>query len=443
MEFLSELPNKVLLFIQDTNFVVIMYELIICTLLLRRRKFFWLRVLVFIPYIICTNNVIGVVDYFNVYLIVEEMHFGYVLYFLVSIFLVWFCYAEKFSHILYFCTAAYIIENFGTQIGNIINLAFFDGSVNVADYNDPRPFLYSVYRELVEIPIFLTVVFVFVKKYKKNYDFHIKNTHIAIIEVFTLLIICFLNYYGTMEGEMNLIARIYAAIVDVMILLFQFVFFNEMRLQHENDVTAELLKIQGRQQQLSKDSIETINIKCHDLKRQISALRLVGDVEERDRAIHELEQAVNIYDASVHTGNDTLDIVLMEKLLLCGVNHITLTSFAEGKLLRFMRPADIYVLFSNALDNAIESVQKAEEKDRNITLGVERRGNWVRICIENYCVQDVTFVDGAPVTSKNNHRYHGYGTKSIRQLAEKYEGTVVMRQEGRRFILRILFPIQE
>ena len=439
MGFLSELPNQVLLFIQDTNFVVLMYELIICTLLLRRRKFFWLRALVFIPYIVCTNNVIGVVDYMNVYLVMEDVHFGYVLYFLVSILLVWFCYAEKFSHILYFCTAAYIIENFGTQIGNIINLAFFDGSVNVADYNDPRPFLYSVYRELVEIPIFLTVVFVFVKKYKKVYDFHVKNSHIAIIEVFTLLIICFLNYYGTMEGDMNLVARVYAAIVDVMILLFQFVFFNETRLRYENDVTHELLKLQGRQQQLSKDSIETINIKCHDLKRQIAALRLVGDGEERDRAIRELEQAVNIYDASVHTGNETLDIVLMEKLLLCGANHITLTSFAEGKLLNFMRPADLYVLFSNALDNAIEGVMQAAENDRNIALEVERRSSWVRVCIENFCARDLAFADGIPVTTKAERKYHGYGTKSIRHICEKYGGTVVMRQEGRRFVLRMLF----
>lgn len=47
MEFLSELPNKALLFIQDTNFVVVMYELIICTLILRRRAHFWWRVLIY------------------------------------------------------------------------------------------------------------------------------------------------------------------------------------------------------------------------------------------------------------------------------------------------------------------------------------------------------------------------------------------------------------
>lgn len=439
MEFLSELPNKALLFIQDTNFVVVMYELIICTLILRRRAHFWWRVLIFIPYIACTNNVIGIVDHFNAYLVVEEMHFGYVLYFLVSILLVWFCYAEKFSHILYFCTAAYVIENFGTQLGNIINLVFFDGSVNVADYNDPRPFLYSVYRELVEIPIFLVVTFVLVKKYKKNYDFRIRNAHIAIIEVFTLLIICFLNYYGTMQGEMNLVARIYAAIVDVVLLLFQFVLFNETRLQYENDVTNELLKVQGRQQQLSKESIETINIKVHDLKRQIAALRLMGDAQERNRAICELAETVNIYDASVRTGNETLDIILMEKLLLCGANHIALTSVTDGALLHFMRAADLYVFFSNALDNAIESVLQAAEEDRNIFVSVERREKWVRICIENVCVKKLVFVDGLPLTTKDDRRYHGYGTKSIRRIAEKYGGTVVMRQEGRRFILSALF----
>lgn len=362
MHSLESVLDYILRFIQDTNFVISAYELVICSLILRKRSFFPLRALAYIPYIILTNNVIGIVDYFNKYLIVGAIHFGYMLYFFVSIFLAWFCFKEKFSHVLYFCTAAYVIENFGSQIGNILYLSFFGGSSNVTDYHDPRPFLYSVYRQLLEIPIFITFVLVFVRNYKKHYDFRIKNSHIVVIEAFTLLIIVFLNYYATMDGDMNLIARIYAAIVDVMILLFQFVFFNETRLRYENDVTSSLLQIQSRQSRLSKESVETINVKCHDLKRQISALRMVGDEKERDRAIRELEQAVNIYEACVHTGNETLDIVLMEKLLLCDANKIVLTSFTDGSLLSFMRPSDLYVLFSNALDNAMESVEKSPKR---------------------------------------------------------------------------------
>lgn len=437
---MEEVLNAFLRFIQDTNFVIVLYELTICSMILRRRRLFFVRLLVFVPYIALTNNVVGVVDVFNEYLIVGEIHFGYILYFFVSIFLVWFCFEEKFTHVLYFCTAAYIVENFGSQIGNILYLTFFEGSTTVTDYNDPRPLLYSVYRELLEIPIFLVVVFCFVNKYKKNYEFRLKNSSIAVIEIFTLLIIVFLNYYATMDGDMNVVTRIYAAIVDITLLLFQFVFFNETRLQYENDVTAELLKIQAKQHELAKENVELINVKCHDLKRQISALRLLGGVRERENAICELESAVSFYDSVVKTGNETLDILMMEKMLVCNQNHIVLSCIAEGKLLDFMQPSDLYTLFSNALDNAIESVMKVEPEKRNVILQIEHKNAWIKISMENYCSEKLSFSDGVPITTKDDKRYHGYGTKSIRSIAGKYGGTVAMAQEGERFVLRVLIP---
>ncbi len=430
-------------FIQDTNFVILLYELLICLSIMKKRRFFYVRALVFIPYVVLTNNVIGIVDSINQFLVFEAFHFGYVLYFLVSVLLMWFCFAEKFSHILYFCTAAYIIENFGSQIGNIINLLFFDGSSVVDIYNEIRPPFYYIIREILEIPILLTVMFVFVNRYRKNYDFHVKTVSIVMIESFTLLIIIFLNYYATMRGYMNVVARIYAAIVDVTLLLFQFAVFSETRLQFEANVTEELLKIQARQQQLSKESIEIINVKCHDLKRQIAALRLVGDQAEREKAIHELESAAAFYDSIVTTGNEAIDIILMEKLLACKRNGITFSCIADGALLHFISPTDIYILFSNALDNAIESVMKAPPSKRDIVLQIERKGAFVRVLMENYCDDAVTeFADGLPVTSKQDRAYHGYGTKSIRMIAQKYGGFVTMMRDGTRFIVKIAFPFR-
>ena len=37
--------------------------------------------------------------------------------------------------------------------------------------------------------------------------------------------------------------------------------------------------------------------------------------------------------------------------------------------------------------------------------------------------------------------YHGFGMKSIRMLAEQYDGSVKINTEGNRFILDILFPV--
>lgn len=61
------------------------------------------------------------------------------------------------------------------------------------------------------------------------------------------------------------------------------------------------------------------------------------------------------------TGNETLDIVLTDKLLYCEKNNVTITCIADGKSLSFMSEEDIYSLFGNALDNAVLAVEQLPE----------------------------------------------------------------------------------
>ena len=442
MEAFLDFLTGLFRFFQDTNFVVAAYELLICTALLRRRKHFLLRLLVFVPFIVLTNNALGIVGHFNRFFLIGGMQFGYLLCFAVSVLLVWFCFDEKITLVLYFCTAAYIVENMGSQIGNMLNLMFFNGSPSVTDYNDVRPLLYYCVREIIEIPIFIAVRFVFVGRYKRRFDFHVKPRSIFILEAFTLLIIVVLNWYGTMLGYMNFVSRLYAMLVDVMLLLFQFAVFSETRLEYEKDVTEGLLKIQARQQEQAKENTALINVKYHDLKRQIAALKLVGGDEDRANAIRELEEATAFFEGTIKTGNDALDVVLTEKSLLFKENDICFRFFADGKLIDFMSASDIYVLFSNALDNALESLVRADKDLREILLVIERKNDFVKITLKNYCGETLQFQDGMPVTTRDKN-YHGYGTKSIKLIAEKYRGLVNMSQDGTEFLLKILFPIQD
>lgn len=74
------------------------------------------------------------------------------------------------------------------------------------------------------------------------------------------------------------------------------------------------------------------------MKHQISRMTSTTDPD----AIQELERIINIYDASLKTGNETLDVCLMEKKLLCEQNHIKFDCMINGQSLSFMQPADIF-----------------------------------------------------------------------------------------------------
>ena len=139
------------------------------------------------------------------------------------------------------------------------------------------------------------------------------------------------------------------------------------------------------QYEMSQENINLINHKCHDLKHQIAALRHIEDEHARNKQIGELEKAVFIYDAIVHTGNEVLDTLLTEKSLYCEQNGIALACVADGKAVSGMDPVDIYTIFGNALDNALECVAKFEDKTRKtISVIVTKRANMLLFQFENY-----------------------------------------------------------
>ena len=159
-------------------------------------------------------------------------------------------------------------------------------------------------------------------------------------------------------------------------------------------------------------------------------------------ALADLAHDISIYDSSVKTGNEALDTILTEKRLLCESRKITLTCVADGGALAFMAAADIYALFGNALDNAIEAVTTLDDQaKRSITLVVRQVMGCASVHVENYCDAAPAFVDGMPQTSKADRASHGFGVRSMRQTAERYGGTFSASADDGTFRLDIMIPL--
>jgi len=64
------------------------------------------------------------------------------------------------------------------------------------------------------------------------------------------------------------------------------------------------------------------------------------------------------------------------------------------------------------------------------------------IHIQNYYHGKIIFDNDLSITTKGDIRYHGFGTKSIKMIVEKYKGTLSFNIIKDIFSLNILFPIQ-
>lgn len=230
----------------------------------------------------------------------------------------------------------------------------------------------------------------------------------------------------------------------VTMLYLQSALFKKSAMKHELATLNRLWYQQKAQYTLARENIALINHKCHDLKHQIAAMRCVTGSDDREKYIREIEDSVRIYDAIVQTGNEVLDTVLTEKSLYCEANRIQISCVADGSRMAFMDPVDLYAIFGNAIDNAIESVQQLHNEDKrviDVLVYVQQR--FLIINIINPLGGEVSFEDGLPISTKGNSGYHGFGLKSIRHTLEKYGGFLNVNIENSCFSLEIVIPLRD
>ena len=237
----------------------------------------------------------------------------------------------------------------------------------------------------------------------------------------------------------NIVLQFYC----ITLLYLQSALFKKSSMRKELETIQLLWHQQKGQYQLSKETIELINHKCHDLKHQVQAIRAVKDEKERETYLEKIEKSVQIYSAIVRTGNDILDTILTEKSLICENSGIHINCVADGSLLAFMNPVDLYTLFGNALDNAIEAVRKLESKEKRvIDIMLYERQSFLMLQIVNPMCGEVKFEDGLPLTTKAKNGYHGYGMKSMLHTIQKYEGHLTTEVKNGCFYFNVMLPLE-
>lgn len=304
---------------------------------------------------------------------------------------------------------------------------------------------YSWISVLIYTGLILSVygaTFIAFRKYMLDREGHTLPRNIVIRNALIILVIViFLNRRATGLSWEIVIYFAYV-VADTLAVILQLSLLRETDLKMQNEIIGQLLASEQKKQQMTAENIELINRKCHDLKHQIEGLKRMDPDADREAYISEIENAVLFYESAVKTGNETLDLILMEKQLYCKAHGITFTCICDGEQLAMMDTVDIYSLFGNAIDNAIEAILDADEKNRVIGLRVGRKGAFLTIHIENYLDHPLRIVDGLPVTDKNTD-YHGFGMLSIRHVVQKYSGTMSIRTDQNLFRLDILIPISQ
>ena len=351
-------------------------------------------------------------------------------------------------NVLFFCVFSFVVQNVAHHLCQlVVNIVYVASGVMLLDTLLGEFLSYAVAYAVVYVLFFLVLA------RGRDFERYVRLSRVPVLALasgFILVLIVLGIYVKHMQSALlgnGIIAvgyEIYSVMLGVFLTALLMGSFRNRRLVEESHELELRLEQEAHHYELAQANMEMINIKCHDLKHQIAALKTMPDSAARNESIEEMERDVMIYEAFAKTGSGALDCVLTEKSLLCQAKRITFSVMADGEGLKDMSYLDICSFFGNALDNAIECVGKYEDEEKRvISLRVFVKGGWLNIHVDNYCENPPDLHGGLPDTTKQDKRSHGFGLKSMRYIVEKYSGTFTVRVKGKLFCVGALIPVRE
>ncbi|QIB70333.1 GHKL domain-containing protein [Aminipila butyrica] len=171
----------------------------------------------------------------------------------------------------------------------------------------------------------------------------------------------------------------------------------------------------------------------HDLKGHWTVLGGFLKEGESQNALEYLGKLTSFSDQlsfPCQTGNIALDMLLTNKLGLArqkGIDVNCTVKIPGGNLLDAL---DLCIVFSNAVDNAINACSSVVQSNRYLTLSAVQKSGFFLIEIENSRTDKMMPTKGS-----------GIGLESIKAVVKKYQGTVRIEKNLQMFRLNILFVI--
>lgn len=216
------------------------------------------------------------------------------------------------------------------------------------------------------------------------------------------------------------------------LLYLQTELFKKSAMQKEMDALNLLYERQRQQYQVARQNVQIINRRCHELKVRIAELRRLGPEAAAAQTLDEADRAARLYDAGANTGNEVLDVVLTEKTLLCESRQVQLNAVADGSHLGRFEPGDLYALFANLLDHAVESAVRTQQPHRRMID--------LLVCLrQNFIVISITSPARPPRATPS--RTEAVELRVVRRIVQKYHGTLTTETENGFFAVKMIFPL--
>lgn len=278
-------------------------------------------------------------------------------------------------------------------------------------------------------------------------------TGLLIVPAVTLITFSVFQYIiETYELNQQIKAYIYLSCTGIILInavVFIMFWLNQRQqgIKRENDLLTSQINLQETSIINLENAYNRTRNFRHDIKNHLLTMNILAENENLDEIKKYLKEMSVILDESSYvriTGISAVDAILNEKLYEAQSHSITTNYDVSSMEKNSIKPVDMCIILSNALDNAIEANQSVENpENRYIKLKMSGNGEYTVISVINPTGKiPIKRSPNTYVTSKKDEKNHGFGLKSIESTAKKYGGKMLTKYEDGTFTLVIRLNVQ-
>lgn len=262
----------------------------------------------------------------------------------------------------------------------------------------------------------------------------------SMIPAISVIICCFMVYRSDKSYEMNVIYTFIAMIGIIIINVISiFLLIMEQKL-YEQKIRQQVMLSAYQQKEKDVESIldmQKQNSKQrHDIKNVLILIRELIQDEKYSMALEVLDKYStgykNINVTEIVSNNIVLNYLLNRKINECRDNGIDMGCYVLGNI-EGIDDMDLYILLENLCDNAIEAARQCDNS--TIRLQISENNDRLYIDIGNTTMFNVLKSNPDMNTTKKDKEIHGFGIMNIRDIIDKYNGTINYEQHGDNYLM--------
>lgn len=226
-----------------------------------------------------------------------------------------------------------------------------------------------------------------------------------------------------------------------------YIFFDVIRIINENNQ----IKLEKSYREIDELNYQILEMKykktrsvIHDTKKHINIMKQLINSQEYNELSHyidDLNSDIGKNFRIAQTSQKVLNLVVDQKFNKLNENNIRLKLDVDNSDLSFLTVYEQNIIFSNLLDNAIESCIH-EDENRNIIFKMRTEKNFVIIKMLNIC-SNAIIIDGIPQSITKTSDEHGYGLMNVEKILKEHDGQIKydFEEEVHTFKTSIVFSL--